>query len=270
MQVSQIQERQDICITEAAQLYKQAEKLSAPSTFAQSAKLSRKAVALEKEVAALEQKKVRLPLLHGMRHAGACLHRDSRFAPSFNLHVRTSQQLSHEPSVPVQRTTVRWLPIDRLVTALSLACRRQCCHRSGQRSQGSQDCSQPRAPVLAVGPASALRGKQGHLATGPAAHQPACCCAWRGCGHVSSCDACSHALGQLCRGCHACALMAEAERSTDAYRNAAEELGPVAADLMVAANQVVLLCIWWPGHICSSLGKHLESVELAKSLHFPV
>ena len=64
--------------------------------------------------------------------------------------------------------------------------------------------------------------------------------------------------------------MAEAGRSTDAYRNAAEELGPVAADLMVAANQIVRLCIWWPGHVCSSLGKHSESVKLAKSLHFPV
>ena len=144
MQVGQIQEQQDICTTEAAQLYKQAEKLSAPSTFAQSAKLSRKAVALEKEVAALEQKKVRLPLLHGMRHAGACLHRHSRFAPSFNLHVRTSQQLSHEPSVPMQRTMVRWLPVDRLATALSLACRRQCCHRSWSeepRQSGLQSAS---------------------------------------------------------------------------------------------------------------------------------
>ena len=64
--------------------------------------------------------------------------------------------------------------------------------------------------------------------------------------------------------------MAEAGRFTDACRNAAEELGPVAADLVVAANQVVRLCIWWPGHGCSPLGKHLESVEPVKSLHFPV
>ena len=82
MQVGQIQEQQDICTTEAAQLYRQAEKLSAPSTFAQSAKLSRKAVALEKEVAALEQKKVGLPLLHGMRHAGVYSHCHGRFAPN--------------------------------------------------------------------------------------------------------------------------------------------------------------------------------------------
>ena len=102
MQVGQIQEQQDICTTEAAQLYKQAEKLSAPSTFAQSAKLSRKAVALEKEVAALEQKKVGLPLLHGMRHAGAYSCCYGRLSPNFNSHVKSSQQLSHEPSVPMQ------------------------------------------------------------------------------------------------------------------------------------------------------------------------
>ena len=70
MQVGHIQEQQDIRTTEAAQLNKEAEKLSAPSTFAQSAKLSRRAVALEKEIAALEQAKVSLPLIHGIRHAG--------------------------------------------------------------------------------------------------------------------------------------------------------------------------------------------------------
>ena len=58
LQVALLQRQQDTCTAEAAQLQQQAERLSAPSTFAQSAKLSRKSVALEKKAAGLQQSKV--------------------------------------------------------------------------------------------------------------------------------------------------------------------------------------------------------------------
>jgi hypothetical protein len=54
VQVSKVRSQQSQLKSEAAQLNKQAERLSSPASFAQSAKLTRKAVAKEKEAAALQ------------------------------------------------------------------------------------------------------------------------------------------------------------------------------------------------------------------------
>ncbi len=57
-QVNRLRSQQSQLKAEAAQLNKQAERLSSPASFAQSAKLTRKAVAKEKEAAALQTQEV--------------------------------------------------------------------------------------------------------------------------------------------------------------------------------------------------------------------
>lgn len=59
MQVSKLRDQQSQLKAEAAYLNKQAERLSSPTSFAQSAKLTRKAVAKEKEAASLQAQEVR-------------------------------------------------------------------------------------------------------------------------------------------------------------------------------------------------------------------
>ena len=56
--MSKLRSQQIQLKSEAAQLNKQAERLSSPASFAQSAKLTRKAVAKEKEAAALQAQEV--------------------------------------------------------------------------------------------------------------------------------------------------------------------------------------------------------------------
>ena len=58
MQVKKLRDQQSRLKAEAVHLNKQAERLSSPASFAQSAKLTRKAVAKEKEAAGLQAEEV--------------------------------------------------------------------------------------------------------------------------------------------------------------------------------------------------------------------